>query len=502
MLLRCASIFGEGGSCMDSFIESKQKWVWGAAVLGLMLGSQALAQSWNNWNNPENFNASWHPVQYDYRFSSLPASGKVPLQNTPWGDSYWPKNRGAFTYRWLDFQQSGHDQTLTSSDRKRLFFSYHYYTKKELKSMSQDQIKLLSPLEKYSILMGDYHYRIVKHYERVNSPDSEYWEGYCHAWSAASSHYAEPLPVVRTNKDGITIPFGSADVKALLTANYADLNWGGGSGANAITIRFVGQMCHRSFQPPTSKIKNGREVMADYGDTDGLLDVDFEKYVADYQQRLFRVKGTPIDPTLAERLRAEANAPECSDTNPGAFHVVMANQLGLMHEGFLMDKTRDNEVWNQPVSRFESNVVGVEAPTSESAPGTAQVVRVASTLYYGDDTDYGWAFWNPTLSGMFGLKNYFTSFLDEYQAYQNVLMKEGDEKELSQYPDHVEGKSHYQYRLDLDSQGKIIGGNWITFDRPDDLYMVKKVGFMGHFNHLGDIYEPATPTAQAFSAIR
>jgi hypothetical protein len=48
--------------------------------------------------------------------------------------------------------------------------------------------------------------------------------GLCHGWAPASITYAEPKPITVTNADGITIPFGSSDIKAQLTyfaAEYA-----------------------------------------------------------------------------------------------------------------------------------------------------------------------------------------------------------------------------------------------------------------------------------------
>ncbi len=42
----------------------------------------------------------------------------------------------------------------------------------------------------------------------------------------------------------------------------------------------------------------------------------------------------------------------CDDTNPGTFHVVVANLLGLRGQAFVEDRTYDYEVWNQPIRSF------------------------------------------------------------------------------------------------------------------------------------------------------
>jgi hypothetical protein len=322
------------------------------------------------------------------------------------------------------------------------------------------------------------------------------------------------------NGKRIVIPFGSGDIKALLTANYADLDgWSNLSGkmnkfrrvfskkvGPKVEIRYVGQICNKTFTFPVTKTHNGIEKLADYGDTDGRLDSEIEDLARKFQQDVLRLYGsrnpttlTPSeqamlnqarDPDLATRARLDSLDPACSDTNAGAFHIVMANQLGIMNEGFLMDKTRDGEIWNQPVYKFDSKIVGEEAPNRNSAPGTVKMLEMDTYLYYADDTDYGWSFWYPTLSGIFGLKDYFTSFMDEFNRYQDMLLNEGDSESRDEYPEHVISHAHYRYKIELDRNNRIIGGQWITLDRPDDLYFVKKSELTGSFSELKRIYRP------------
>ncbi len=456
------------------------------------------AEQWNSYNDPNNFNTNWHPVQYETRFSLLPSSGAVPLKETPWSDSYWPKNRGSFAYRWQAFQKTGKSPDLKPEALRDMFFGIYFYNKREVAEMSESELNELSPLEKYSIFKGDFKYKMARKYLDPNNAWASYWEGYCHAWAAASAQFPEPLPVtvpVEVRGRTIMLSFGSGDIKALLVASYAERNWKAGARRSNLNLTSLGQICtnEQQFLFPTSKIKHGVEVMSDYSDTNGLLDSDLEKSVQDYQARLNRVTGAPIDPSLPKRARAAAETDACRDVNAGALHIVMANQLGLMHEGFLLDKTRDYEVWNQPAFKFTSKAVATEAPSRTSAPGTQSVVVVESKLYYADDTNYGWTYWNPTLAGIFGLKDLHEHFLKEYSKYQSVLIEEGDLRTPQAYPEHVFGSADYKYRLDLDEEGRIIGGDWITLNRPDDLYLVGKIGFEGEFAELSQLYHPMLP---------
>ena len=43
---------------------------------------------------------------------------------------------------------------------------------------------------------------------------------------------------------------------------------------------------------------------------------------------------------------------ECRDVNPGSLYVIAANMLGLQHRGFVVDRTMDAQVWNQPVRGY------------------------------------------------------------------------------------------------------------------------------------------------------
>jgi hypothetical protein len=70
---------------------------------------------------------------------------------------------------------------------------------------------------------------------------------------------------------------------------------------------------------------------------------------------------------------------ECKDTNPGTYHVLLANYLGLRGQSFVEDRTFDDEVWNQPLRGYRvtqqlevsgqdaNKLVGVTA-----APGTVK----------------------------------------------------------------------------------------------------------------------------------
>ena len=440
-------------------------------------------------------------------------------KNTPWADSYWPKQRGAFSYRWREFQTETENQTMSQAERDAKFFQYHMYSKAELKAMAmtpegQEQINRLSPMEKYSIYTGDYGYSLAKKYlnGRGNGPGRVSWEGYCHAWAPAASHYPEPAPTTVINKDNIPLSFGSGDVKALLVANYHEHMFPGVLRHGDLKKSYIGGSgcpTNVAFLFPTTKVRNGMIEMADYDDTDGILDSELEANVMAYQDGLKKVlasnpnsvtlpanaQAIANDASLPAKARAAASNPACMGVNPGTFHLVVANQLGVQQKGFELDKTRDGQIWNQPARGFTSRVVGYEPATSNADPRTAKVAIIETDLQYADDTDYGWTFWNPTLKGLFGAVD--SAFGAEYNLYSRMLMNQGDEDQIHAYPYNIMDTVHYKYKLEIAADGKIVGGEWLTLNRPDTLWIMENAylspnkGFDDNFKELKDIYTPA-----------
>lgn len=127
------------------------------------------------------------------------------------------------------------------------------------------------------------------------------------------------------------------------------------------------------------------------------------------------------------------------DLNAGAFHIVMANKLGLEKAGLMMDIDRFRQVWNQPVVGYKSVIVKDNMPVSSRAAKSAvREVRVTTELFYVDEAD-------PTWNVVYGTEDQSIKSLD------------------------------LQYRLELNAEGKIVGGDWESSDRPDFLWDKPKV---------------------------
>jgi len=132
------------------------------------------------------------------------------------------------------------------------------------------------------------------------------WWGICHAWAPAS--ILEPEPVYPVTRNGVT--FKVNDIKALVEMTY-----------NSSTSKFVSLRC----------------------DEDDSADaITYDAY------------GRPTGDDV-----------ECKDTNPGTYHVLLTNYLGLRGQAFVEDRTFDDEVWNQPLRGYritqQKEVTALEA---------------------------------------------------------------------------------------------------------------------------------------------
>lgn len=215
------------------------------------------------------------------------------LPESPWSDDYWALYLGVLGKRYADDHFPRADDWHANYD-----YIQRHPARDIVARENAAAIDLLSPAEKYDILVGDTAMGLTQrmwaegkyYYDRDG--EVEPWMGICHGWAPAS--YCLPRPrhaVELLAADGRTrLRFYPADIKGLAT-----LLW-----ANADTVsRFVGGRCN-----------------------DKKPEVD-----------------------ASGRLTSE----RCFDTNPGTFHLAVVNQLGVARRSAVMDATFDYEVWNQPL---------------------------------------------------------------------------------------------------------------------------------------------------------
>lgn len=327
--------------------------------LSVLLSSFAFAQSqsdfleaWKGFSAPEIMSSG-----FIHDFKALPLSGMIKIGPKAWSGDYWSSKKGSINIRWNSPAKEG--------------FDYKSPTKEQAKLMSVEELAMLAPTEKYDLMAGRYDYPLKKEVDGIASKMAQDWAGICNGWSPAAIFHNEPTPKLVTNQDGIQVPFGSGDIKALISYFYAY-----------------------------------------YVDTD----VDQVGLRCFFGSWLGGARG-------------------CSDDlNAGAFHIIMTNKLALQGEGFITDVDRFSEVWNQPTVGYKSVILAHNlAPSKDAAKLAVKEVRISTELYYVDEAEPTWL---PII---------------------------GTEKQKIE-------KKTFQYRVELDSEGRIVGGEWESRERPDFIW--------------------------------
>ncbi len=323
---------------------------------------------WKDFSDPGIMSKS-----FERSFGSLPLKGHAADPQKLWANDYWPRKRGSINYRWNSSHPIGFK--LVSPGRE------------EAMRMTQAELAALAPSEKLDILNGNYDYPLKEEVDEMASPQAPLWHGICNGWSPAAINHNEPVPKTLMNPDGIAVPFGSSDIKAILSYFYAYKH-------EVKSTHQMGRRCNFWIEPNCH-----------------------------------------------------------DDLNAGAFHIVLTNKVGIEGSSFIADVERGRAVWNHAVNEFSTVIVSENlAPADDSAPGTVRRVRVKTDMTF-----------------VMGIKK---------NSWQPVMGTE----------DHINDVRHYEYYLELNRSGEIIGGEWISKARPDFMWLMEKAEkFNGMFSRLSEL---------------
>ncbi|MBF0362373.1 MAG: hypothetical protein HQK49_15255 [Oligoflexia bacterium] len=336
------------------------------------------------------------------------------LEISPWSDDYWPIYKGGLAYRYADPNMMNVYSLLTGiwdsiSARDNTWKIYHkYYLKYPTSSyISDGTIDLLSPAEKYDLLIGDENFTMTKlmwaegeqYYNSTGNVET--WMGICHGWAPAS--YMSPRPLRAVTISSVNnihkITFYPADIKALYSLFWANFSY---------PLSIIGGRC--------------------------LLEESDKKIDRDL---------------ISGRILKQ----ECFDTNSGTWHMSVVNQLGVAKKSFIVDVKYDYQVWNQPMISY--NYTYFNPQTFKSYPD-AKSALILLKEFKKDKFAH------------------FRSMDTKYVVGVNMKITYG----METTPNHLNddpsldssSTSTYNYDLELDETGKIIGGEWYKDSHPDFLW--------------------------------
>jgi len=275
-------------------------------------GTKDYKVEWSDKDDPALF-----ADDLEYSFAALPQQAEVTV--APWAGNYWPIYEDSINVKWngdtSDSAAKKYGDAFDVADiEDKVSASYgvdHYATRTACSTDDQCSADIG---EACAMREGATEGRCIPT-----------WWGICHAWASAS--IMEPEPVNPVTVNGVT--FQPNDIKALVS-----LAW------DKTTTKFVSLRCNEDLSQN---------------------EIDYDGYM--------RPTGSDI---------------ECRDTNPGTYHVLLTNYLGLKDTSFVEDRTIDDEVWNQPLRGYRileqtevsaqraNELVGVP---EGNAPGSTPEVR-------------------------------------------------------------------------------------------------------------------------------
>lgn len=356
--------------------------------------------AWDYSNDPQRL-----AQRLNYRLAELPREGKL---DTPvwkdryevkandvvmWSDTYWPTAQGSSNARWLGANVKSPLEKYDEAFNNAPGCDQPTTRCGDGAKAAWDQyLACAGPAAKWHATSFQGSRQM---YDGVDSDgdgqvDECYsdkdgiagWWGLCHAWTPAALLEPEPQHAVTLN--GVTFEVG--DIKALIQTLY-----------DRSEAAMLGGRCNaETFER----------------DENGYRDI-------------------PDD---------------CMDVNPGALHVILTNFLGLNDSALAMDKTAGQEVWNQPIHRYEvtkqDKVDGKRANQCIGDAGDTYTRNSAATELYEVEVEVEYLVEGSASRQPLGMTSYLSS-------------------------------DRYHYVLEVDHRGKIVGGTYCTDsveDHPDFLW--------------------------------
>lgn len=310
------------------------------------------------------------------------------------------------------------------------------------------------------------------------------WMGICHGWAPAAIMSSPPKHGSMAQIGGKNILFTEGDIRGLLSRAWAQRAPSDNDNNPNKKNFFLGRRCNENVSDPSHPIASnsrgrGYTGTVDLGSgnenftvIDSLLNLDVRVRgkkaaiykieldsrgsqkilleVFSYSNSIYAVDSYHVvdsfsalvqylntqDTSLLTRVKASLSG--CWDVNPATFHEVLVEQLGVRKMGFVMDRTRTGQVWNQPVYQATFKVGELtevkniqDVAAAYRASGTAYVAQVEATV----------------------------SWISEPSSPQMVYPTD--------YDLGYSSSTDYVYTLEFDSKKNLIGGEWGTFEEID-----------------------------------
>lgn len=302
------------------------------------------------------------------------------------------------------------------------------------------------------------------------------WMGICNGWSPAALREKKPLHSVMVKRGDRKVLLTEGDIRGLLSWvwgwQFPNQTLGAGVRCDANESRTIvknkriidGRLCEGAGSRP------GRCVAANtifISKDDPFASVPGRKVTfgfdpqknATHEAKLKSALGNSFYEAEVKSLQSGGSktmliqlTQACRDMNAGLFHAALVDLVARRKTGFVVDADRYTQVWNQPVFAYEMTYLPIRKKDGTTAAAGTPV---------------------PAADVMNDPYAAFRSDSSSQIVHVRTKMIYGSENgPLAQYAADGSQETHEElvvdYTLEINRQGKIVGGEWgLLPDTPD-----------------------------------
>jgi hypothetical protein len=368
------------------------------------------ADEWDSQNNPSNFGNNF---EYDWDTLSQITTGASEV--TPWPDTYWPMTEDGYNARW--------NGSSTPSPVELYDLAFNSWT------MPEGYMELRPYTSHGQAFDAAYYEKMGRATRWAHEKGGNYRARQIHDPDGTFTS------AIDANNDGTV----DRDLNGDGQTNSSD-NEGGLEG-------WFGH-CH-AWAPASFSHPEPQRAVTINGQTFEIADIKalIESTHEGCGGTLFlggRCNLREIERDEFGRI-VDAQS-ECRDTNAGAFYVVILNVIGRLHRSFVADITTDYQVWNHPVRDFR-----ITRQQEVNEAEACRLVNRSDVQEYPYNTDA-------------------SRFVDVEMVMRYVVEGSASAEPYIPEIDSYTRSRTYHFLLELNADGMVIGGEWISTNQPDFLW--------------------------------
>jgi hypothetical protein len=415
-----------------------------------------------------------HPPQV-VRATEASAQGldRAQTRELPWSGSYWPDINGGIASHYRDHSVLGSQfwfalrygaaKIRLRSDFDAVRLNFRRFTPDELNQK-------LSPAEKYDLLLGNEdfdftravladidfragHLKRTKMKDGTERADADQFEGVNN-----NEHFLDVQASYARFDEGVQYRYWKRRPDSI---SY----WFGicdGWAAASIYLP-------RPVRPVTVQSPLGFPITFYPDDLKALGSYLFARTNNDYMNTMnYRFAGRPCAEWGDPEVDQEGYVKDfrCNDMDAGLFHLVLLNRVGVDRTGFILDIDNNHKINNHPVGSYEIRYFNL---------GTGKEGSLESSVVPRFAVEDGFARRrHPQTVSLVGVKARV-----DYRYYQWTENNRERTEDSSKF-DLVRSEE-YVYDLELDREGRVLGGEWgnrYDEDMDESVLYAKQPDFM------------------------